>query len=67
MAVTAIGAPGVVTGVTLLLADEGALSPALLVAVTVKVKAVPLLNPVTVQVVAPVVVQVWPPGLAVTV
>lgn len=47
-------------------ADRGEM-PILLVAVTVKVKAVPLLKPVIVAVVAPVVVTIFPPGLAVTV
>ena len=37
-------------GVTALLAEDAALVPALLVAVTVKVYAVPLVRPVTVQV-----------------
>jgi hypothetical protein len=53
-------------GVTALEAADGALVPALLVAVTVKVYAVPLVKPVTViGLEAPVAVA--PPGLAVTV
>ena len=45
---------------------EGALVPARLVAVTLKVYAVPLVSPVTVQVV-PRTAQVAPPGEAVAV
>ena len=41
--------------------------PSALVALTVKVYAVPLVRPETVQLVAPVVVQVNPPGDDVTV
>ena len=46
-AVTLVGAPGTVAGVTELLAEDAALVPALLVAVTVKVYAVPFVRPVT--------------------
>jgi hypothetical protein len=46
-------------------ADAG-LGPTLLVATTVKVYAVPLVNPVTLTDVAPVVDPVAPPGDAVT-
>ena len=53
-AVTLVGAPGTDTaaasGVTPLLAEDAALVPTLLVAVTVKVYADPLVRPVTVQV-----------------
>ena len=52
LAVTDVGLPGTVRGVT---GAEGALAgplPAALAAVTVKVYAVPLVSPVTVQVVA---------------
>ena len=54
-------------GVTGADATDGAEVPCALVAVTVNVYAVPLLRPVTVTVVAPLVVAVLPPGLAVTV
>ena len=52
-AVTSVGAPGVVLGVTAVLGLDAALVPAMFVAVTVKVYAVPLVRPVTVQVVPP--------------
>ena len=48
-AVTVVGAPGTVRGVTAVLAVDGALVPAALVAVTVNVYAVPLVRPVTVH------------------
>ena len=51
VAVPIVGGPGVVAGVTLLEADEAAPVPALFVAVTVKVYAVPLVSPVTVMLV----------------
>jgi hypothetical protein len=44
-----IGAPGTVTGVMLLDADEALPVPALLVAVTVNVYVAPLVKPVTVM------------------
>ena len=50
-----------------LLTPDGELVPELLVAVTVNVYAVQLVNPVMVQKVSPVVVQVLPSGDAVTV
>ena len=53
-------------GVTALEAEEAALSPALFVAFTVKVYAVPLVRPVTVIGLAEP-VAVMPPGEAVTV
>jgi hypothetical protein len=64
-----VGAPGTVAGVTAEDAAEADPVPALLVAVTVKVYAVPLVRPLTMQfVVAPSgVVQVAPPGAAVAV
>ena len=65
-----VGAPGTVpsAGVTGELAAEAVPAPALLVAVTVKVYAVPLVKPVTVQVsVLPLAVQLLPSGLEVTV
>src|ERR1043165_9714441 len=52
VAVTAEGAPGTVIGVTLAEAAEAGLVPAALVAVTVKVYAVPLVRPLTTALVA---------------
>jgi hypothetical protein len=49
VAVPMVGAPGVVAGVTAPLALEAVLVPMVLVAFTVKVYAVPLLNPVIVM------------------
>ena len=54
-------------GVTAEVADDASESPTALVAFTVKVYDVPLVKPPTVQVSAAVVVQVNPPGEAVTV
>src|ERR687883_605476 len=51
VAVTAVGAPGTVAGVTLFDASDAALVPTALVAVTVKLYAVPFVRPVTVAVV----------------
>jgi hypothetical protein len=67
VAITAIGDPGTVPGVTATLGDEAGEVPAALVAVTVNVYAVPLVSPVTVAVVAPAVRALAPPGDAVTV
>src|SRR5215831_16053642 len=68
VAVTAVGAPGTVAGVTALDAAEAGPVPAALVAVTVNVYAVPLVRPVTVAVVVlPLVLAVSPPGADVTV
>ena len=53
VAVTAVGAPGTVNGVTAALADDAREVPATLVAVTVNVYAVPLVRPVTVRLDAP--------------
>jgi hypothetical protein len=53
-------------GVTAVEASDATETPLVLVAVTVKVYAVPLVSPVTVAWVAPVVVAIWPPGEAVT-
>lgn len=64
---TAVGAFGTVAGVTEFDGSEGIEFPSTLVATTVKVYAVPFVRPVTVQVVAPVVVQVKDPGEDVTV
>jgi hypothetical protein len=63
VAVTPVGVPGVVAGVAAADGAEEVLVPAELVAVTVKVYGVPLVRPVTVQVVVvPLgVVQIWPP------
>jgi hypothetical protein len=64
---TAVGAPGVVRGVTVSAVDVAAgPSPATLVATTEKVYAVPLTRPPTVHDVESVVWQVAPPGSAVT-
>ncbi len=49
LAVPIVGAPGTVAGVTLFDADDAAPVPIAFVAVTVKVYAVPFVNPVTVQ------------------
>ena len=64
-----VGAPGVVTGVTDVDGDEAAPVPLALVALTVKVYAVPFVRPVTVVVVdvAPGTKCVAPPGATVTV
>jgi hypothetical protein len=59
--------PEEATGVTSALGADAAEIPTALVAVTLNVYAVPLARPVTVAVVAPVVVALFPPGLAVTV
>ena len=60
------GAPGI-PGVTAFDAVDAGPMPALFVAVTVNVYAVPFDRPDTVTVVAPVVVALTPPGDAVTV
>lgn len=66
VATSEVAAPGIVNGVTAPEGVEGGEFPALFVATTVKVYAVPLVNPVTVSGLdAPVAVA--PPGLAVTV
>ncbi len=49
VAVTLVGAPGVVAGVTELLTTDAVLVPIPFVAVTVKVYAVPFVRPVTVS------------------
>ncbi len=67
VALTPTGAPGTgADGVTVLEGAEGALVPVDVMAVTVNVWGVSLTNPLTVQLFAPVVVQVKPPGLDVT-
>jgi hypothetical protein len=57
-AVTLVGAPGAPVGVTAFDALDETPVPTVLVAVTLKVYEVPFVSPVTVQVKAPVVVQV---------
>jgi hypothetical protein len=64
---TAVGAPGTVEGVAAAEAADATDAPLGFVAVTVKVYEVPLVRPVTVQVVSPVVLQVFAPGDEVTV
>ena len=65
---TPVGALGTVDGVTALDAVEADPAPVALLALTVKVYAVPLVSPVTVQVVAgAVAVQVYPAALEETV
>ena len=66
VALPIVGAPGADAGVTEFDAADAAPVPALFVAVTVKVYAVPLVNPVTVMGLD-VPVPVNPPGLEVTV
>jgi hypothetical protein len=65
-AVTLVGAPGIVAGVTAAEADEATELPTAFVATTVKVYAVPFVKPVTV-IGVPVPVSVKPPGEEVTV
>ena len=65
VAITFVGAPGTVAGVTVTPADAGLVLP--FVAVTVTVYVVPFVSPLTVHVSAPAVVHVAPPGAAVTV
>jgi len=67
MAVTPVGAPGRVLGVTVALGSDAADVPTPLLAVTVNVYEVPLVSPVRFAIVSPVVVTVLPPGVAVTV
>ncbi len=67
VALTPVGAPATVDGVAAADGLEAALVPSPLVAVTTKVYDVPLVSPDTVQLVAPVVVQVKLPGVEVTV
>lgn len=62
-----VGADGTVTGVTAVDGADAGPVPMALVAVTVNVYGVPLVRPCTKQVKAVVVVQVSPPGSAVTV
>jgi hypothetical protein len=62
VAATLEGAPGTADGVAEFESSEALPVPARFVAVTVNVKALPFVRPVTVQVVAPVVVQVFEPG-----
>ena len=64
---TPVGAPGTVAGVAAADGAEAGPVPDALVAVTVNVYAVPFVRPLTVQLVAPVVVHVLAPGTDVTV
>jgi len=66
VAPTPLGAPGTADGTATADASEAVLVPALFVAVTVNVYAVPFVRPVTVHVVRVVAPQVAPPGAAVT-
>ena len=66
VAETEVGAPGTVAGTTALEGTEATPVPAAFVAVTVNVYEVPLVRPVTVQLVVAV-VQVNEPGDEVTV
>ena len=66
VAVLRVGAPGTVRGVAERLFD-GAPVPAAFVAVTVNEYEAPFVSPMMVQVVAPLVVHVALPGLAVAV
>ena len=66
VATKAVGAPGMVAGVAVVEPDVGPV-PTAFVAFTVKEYRVPLVRPVIVQLVAPAVEQVAPPGLAVAV
>jgi hypothetical protein len=61
-----VGALGTVRGVALSAFEAGPV-PAALVAVTLKEYEVPFVSPMTLQSVAPLVVHVAPPGLAVAV
>jgi hypothetical protein len=69
VAVTAVGAPGTVAGVTLFDAADGALEPAALVATTVNVYAVPFVRPVIACVVnvLPALLSTPPAGFEITV
>jgi hypothetical protein len=65
-ATTSVGASGTVAGTTALEATEAVESPTAFVAITVNVYEVPLVNPVTMQLVEAV-VHVNEPGVDVTV
>ena len=67
VALTPVGAPGLVAGVTALDAVDALPAPAPLVATTVNVYGVALVKPTTVQLVPPLVVHVLAPGDEVTV
>ena len=66
VAATPVGDPGGVAGVAEFEGTEAALMPLAFFATTVNVYGVPFVRPVTAQEVA-ILVQVLPPGLAVTV
>jgi hypothetical protein len=59
---TSVGDPGTVAGTAAADAADGSEVPEMFVAVTLKVYEVPLVRPVITQLVAPVVVQDFPPG-----
>jgi hypothetical protein len=65
-AVTPVGEPGTGAGVTEADGVDGSLTPRELAAITVKVYGVLLVSPDTAQLRVPVVEQLWPSGLAVT-
>jgi hypothetical protein len=69
VAVTAVGAPGTVAGVTLFEGDDCALDPTAFVATTLKVYAVPFVSPVITCVVfvVPALLSTPPAGFDVTV
>jgi hypothetical protein len=69
VAVTFVGGPGTVTGVTLFDGADGTLEPAPFVAITVNVYAVPLVRPVTTCVVnvLPALLSTPPAGFEITV
>jgi hypothetical protein len=67
VAATCVGALGRSSGSTALDGVDVGPTPRTFMAATTKVYVVPLVSPLTVHVVAPVVVQVFPPGVAVTV
>ena len=67
VAKTLVGTPGAVTGIAAAEASEAVDVPDAFVAVTLKVYQVPLVRPVTTHVRAPLVAQVLPLGVEVTV
>ena len=67
VATTPVGAPGTVAGMTAADGAEAGPVPTEFVAVTLNVYDVPLVRPLTVQLRVPAVVQVFAPGVEVTV
>ena len=67
VATAPVGAPGTVAGITGAEAAEAGPVPTTFAAVTLNVYDVPLVRPLTVQLRAPPVVQVFAPGAEVTV